>query len=215
MRAFARIKAHNIHFSKEVSGMWGHSLSRNNEMNQAYFKRYKMEISLRRASCRLSVPSGYQLLPWDEHLLDAHAFAKFHSFRDELDAHVFPCLGEEAGCRRLMGEISAKEGFVSEATWLAVYQHPSGSIDYCGTVQGIQDDFGRGGIQNLGVTPAHRGQGLGSSLLYHALVGFRRAAVRSVHLEVTAQNASAVRLYRSLGFRHVKTVYKSVEAAMT
>lgn len=183
-------------------------------MNQ-YFKRYKMEVALRHAPYRLSVPAGYQLLPWEDHLLDAHAFAKYHSFRDELDASVFPCLGEQSGCRRLMGEISAKEGFVAEATWLAVYQYPTGVIDYCGTVQGIRDEFGRGGIQNLGVTPEHRGQGLGSCLLHHALVGFRRAAVRCVHLEVTARNASAVRLYRNMGFRHVKTVYKSVEVAMT
>lgn len=201
--------------STEGGGMWGHSVLRNDEMSQSYFKRYRMEISLRHVPFRTSVPRGYQLLPWDSHLLDAHAFAKYQSFRGELDALVFPCLGEEAGCRRLMGEISAKPGFVPEATWLAVYQHPSGAIDYCGTVQGIRDEFGRGGIQNLGVVAEHRGQGLGSSLLHHALIGFRRGAVRRVHLEVTAKNSSAVRLYRNMGFRHVKTVYKSVEAAMT
>lgn len=194
--------------------MWRFSRFRSKVMNQ-YFKRYRMEISLRRAPYPSAVPSGYQLIPWDEHLLEAHAIAKFYSFRDELDAKVFPCLGEQAGCRRLMGEISAKDGFVPESTWLAVYQHPGGSLDYCGTVQGLRDAFGRGGIQNLGVTPEHRGQGLGSCLLYHALLGFRRRALRSVHLEVTAKNASAVRLYRSVGFRHIKTVYKSVGVAST
>lgn len=194
--------------------MWRFNRFRKSDMNQ-YFKRYKMEISLRRNPYRVEVPAGYHLLPWDTELLEAHAIAKYHSFRNELDSVVFPCLGEEAGCRRLMGEISAKHGFVSEATWLAVYRHPGGSVDYCGTVQGIQDQFGRGGIQNLGVTPEHRGQGVGACLLYHALVGFRRKALRSVHLEVTAKNASAIRLYQNMGFRHIKTVYKSVEVAMT
>lgn len=184
-------------------------------MSQTYFKRYKMEISLRHGPHRLSVPTGYQLLPWSEHLLEAHASVKYRSFCDELDSQVFPCLGEESGCRRLMGEIAAKQGFVPAATWLAVYPNPNGSIDFCGTIQGIRDQFGRGGIQNLGVTPEHRGNGLGSSLLNHALVGFRHAAVRSVHLEVTAKNSGAVRLYRNMGFRHIKTVYKSVEVAMT
>lgn len=194
--------------------MWRFSRFRNNTMNQ-YFKRYRMETSLRRPPYPVAVPAGYRLLPWDESLLEAHAIAKCRSFQGELDATVFPCLGEEAGCRRLMGEISAKDGFVEEATWLAIYQHPSGSIDYCGTVQGIRDEFGRGGIQNLGVTPEHRSQGLGGCLLYHALHGFRKLAVRSVHLEVTAKNTTAVSLYRNLGFRHTKTVYKSVEVVMT
>ena len=194
--------------------MWGFSLSRNTDMNQ-YFKRYKMEVSLRRIPLRAATPAGYRLLPWDENLLEAHAVAKYNSFRDELDSIVFPCLGELAGCRRLMNEITEKQGFVPSATWLAVYPHADGSVDFCGTVQGLQDDFGRGGIQNLGVTPEHRGQGLGRALLANSLAGFRRASLRSVHLEVTAKNISAVRLYRNMGFRHAKTVYKSVEVAMT
>lgn len=194
--------------------MWGFSRPRNSTMNQ-YFKRYKMQVSLRHASYAISVPAGYQLLAWEEQLLEAHAIAKYRSFRDEVDAKVFPCLAEESGCRRLMGEISNKAGFMPETTWLAVFRHPGGSVDFCGTVQGIRDEFGRGGIQNLGVTPEHRGQGLGKSLLQHALAGFRRGALRSVNLEVTAKNAVAVQLYRNMGFRHIKTVYKSVEVAMT
>ena len=194
--------------------MWGFVRLRNNDMNQ-YFKRYKMEVSLRLPVRGVPVPEGYQLLAWEDHLLEGHALAKYHSFRDELDAIVFPCLGEQAGCRRLMSEIAGKQGFTPAATWLAVYVYPTGTVDYCGTVQGIQDEYGRGGIQNLGVTPEHRGQGLGNCLLNHALNGFRRSSVRSVHLEVTARNGNAVRLYRNNGFRHVKTVYKSVEMAAT
>ena len=184
-------------------------------MPQTYLKRYRMEISLRQISPVLSVPVGYQFLPWSDHLLNAHALAKLRSFRNELDSQVFPCLGEEAGCRRLMGEISRRAGFVSDATWLAVYEREGGAIDYCGTVQGIRDDMNCGGIQNLGVVPEHRGNGLGTSLLFHALYGFRRRHIAKVHLEVTAKNSNAVRLYRNIGFRHVKTVYKAVEAALT
>ena len=32
-------------------------------------------------------------------------------------------------------------------------------------------------------------------------------------VEVTAQNAAAIRLYRRVGFTAIKTVYKAVEAA--
>ena len=184
------------------------------DMTQTYFKRYRMEISLRHLPSEVSVPVGYQLLPWSDHLLDAHADVKYRSFRDELDSSVFPCLGEESGCHRLMSEISKRDGFVLEATWLAVHPNNHGALDFCGTVQGVRDHGKCGGVQNLGVTPEHRGHGLGTSLLCHSLLGFRQAGARTVHLEVTAQNARAVRLYRNLGFQHVKTVYKAIEVAI-
>jgi hypothetical protein len=181
----------------------------------SYFKRYRMEIDLAGHQWRRPVlAEGYRFLPWDESLLDAFAEAKYHSFRTEIDANVFPCLGELAGCRRLMMEIVRKPGFLPEATWLAVYA-PAGrqQPEYCGTVQGIRDHAGMGAIQNLGITPEHRDCGLGTSLLFQALEGFHRAGVRRVHLEVTAQNDGAIRLYRRLGFTTVKTVFKAAEVA--
>ena len=84
---------------------------------------------------------------------------------------------------------------------------------YCATVQGVRERSGLGAIQNLGVTPLHRGRGLGSALLLQALRGFQRAGLGRAFLEVTAQNDAAVRLYRRLGFRRRKTIYKLVEAA--
>ncbi len=184
-------------------------------MDLTYFKRYRMEVDL--SGCdfsRARAPGGYRFVPWDASLLDACARAKYLSFRGELDAHVFPCLGELAGCRRLMNEIARKPGFLPEATWLARYDGADRRRpDYCGTVQGIRDRTGLGAIQNLGITPEHRDCGLGTSLLFQALEGFRSAGVRRVFLEVTAQNSGAIRLYHRLGFTTVKTVYKAVEVA--
>lgn len=188
-----------------------------------YFKRYRMEFDLSRPLPRHELPAGYSLLPWDEVLLESHAETKYQCFRQEIDANVFPCLGDREGCRRLMNEIARREGFVEGATWLLRYvpvdsapgdATPEESTgEFCGTIQGIidMDDFGS--IQNLGVTPGHRGRGLGTGLLYQALWGFRQAGLRRATLEVTAQNIGAVRLYQRLGFRSVKTVYKAAEVA--
>ena len=41
-----------------------------------------------------------------------------------------------------------------------------------------------------------------------AMDGFRAAGARRVHLEVTADNAGAVAMYRRHGFRARKTIYK-------
>jgi ribosomal protein S18 acetylase RimI-like enzyme len=119
-----------------------------------------------------------------------------------------------AGCKRLMTEISRKQGFLPGATWLAMtVDQYGGGLETCGTVQGICDRSGMGAIQNLGVTPAHRGRGLGTCLLLRALDGFREAGLARVFLEVTADNRDAIRLYRGMGFRVVKTVFKAAEVA--
>src|SRR5207248_11179288 len=124
-------------------------------------------------------------------LIEAPAQAKFASFQAESDAHVFPSLATPTGCVQLMRAIRLKPGFLPGATWLLAY-----GAEYCGTVQGVRERSGRGAIQNLGVAPGHRGHGLGAALMLQALHGFRRARLPGALLAVTAQNESAVRLYR-------------------
>ena len=182
-------------------------------MSLTYFKRYRMELDLFGRDFTLPhPPRGYYVLPWHSSLLEAHATVKHLSFRDEIDANVFPCFNDLASCGRLMAEIARKKGFLPEATWLAVASNRDGSEhEYCGTVQGVRDRSGMGALQNLGITPPHRGRRLGTELLYRALEGFRRAGLTRVYLEVTADNKGAIRLYQREGFRTVKTVFKAAE----
>lgn len=181
-------------------------------MGLTYFKRYRMELDLRDWLSAAEPPDGFLLVPWDVGLLGAHADVKYECFCFEMDAIVFPCLGSRDGCHRLMQEIANREGFVARSTWLLEHQAGSGRrATYCGTVQGVRDSSGQGGIQNLGILPGYRGKGLGTILLDAALNGFRAAGINRVHLEVTAQNTGAVRLYQRLGFRRTKTVYKAAE----
>ena len=184
-------------------------------MTVTYFKRYRMQFDLREG-CLEDQPlaEGYALVPWGTNVLEAHANAKFRSFREELDANVFPCLGDAEGCLRLMKEISCRQGFIPKATWLLTYQNPdTGLVENCGTVQGIREQPDVGSIQNLGIAPSHRGKGLGSALLSRALQGFNLAGIQFVTLEVTAQNYGAVRLYHRMGFRTLRTVFKSIDVA--
>jgi len=188
-------------------------------MGSAYYKRFRMEIDLPR-NPRWKIPrlpTGYRLVPWNEGLLDVHARTKFTSFEDEIDADVFPCLGRLDGCRRLMRDIRRKPGFLPEATWLVarpvprfqrVDQQQFTPLEWCGTIQGVVDRSGLGSIQNVGIVPDHRGQGLGGTLIRQALTGFQAAGVRRATLEVTAENISAIRLYQRIGFHRTKTIYK-------
>lgn len=172
-----------------------------------YFKRHRMELSLRHTLPPVpALPAGYEWLPWDDSLLALHAETKFNSFAGHEDALVFPCLGTRAGCHDLMGAIRFRIGFVPQATWLVC-----GPEGCAGTVQGLRDDEGHGGIQNLGVVPECRGIGLGRALLLKALHGFASVRLPRAFLEVTATNSAAVQLYRSLGFRATKVLYRAVE----
>jgi ribosomal protein S18 acetylase RimI-like enzyme len=172
-----------------------------------YFKRFRMELALSQALPPIEpLPEGYYWLPWDDELLNAHARTKFECFRGELDTQVFPSLATEAGCEQLMRAIRFKPGFLPGATWLLGY-----GPEFVGTVQGVRAISGLGAIQNLGIVAAHRGLGLGAQLMLQALHGFRRARLPAAFLEVTAINDPAVKLYRRLGFRCRKTVYKTVE----
>ncbi len=181
-------------------------------MSLTYYKRFRMEIPLLGRDFDRALPLGYRLIPWRDDLIEAHADVKYQCFQKEIDAEVFPCLGEFPGCLKLMTEISRKPGFLSEATWLLANVSQTGHvIEYCGTVQGIRDRTGFGAIQNLGVTFDHRHLGLGTTLLFRALEGFRRVGLQRVYLEVTAQNDRAVMLYKRLGFVKAKTLYKVVQ----
>ena len=182
-------------------------------MDSTYFKRFRMEAELGPFRPPPELPPGYRFVPWNEAVLDAHARTKWRSFRDEIDALVFPCLGDAEGCRRLMREIRNKPGFLPEATWLIARGQDAEDMQWCGTIQGVADRAGVGMIQNVGVVPGHRGIGLGAALVRRASAGFRSHGLRWAGLEVTAENSRAVRLYQRLGFRRTKTVYKVVDSA--
>jgi hypothetical protein len=174
--------------------------------NVKYFKRHRMELPLQYAIPATELPPGFSWLSWEDSLLNLHAEVKFASFQNEPDSLIFPCLSTRNGCRDLMEAIRYRPGFCPQATWLIM-----GPDCAVGTIQGLLDENRFGGIQNLGVLPEYRGLGLGRALLLRALAGFASMHVRRAFLEVTATNSPAVRMYRKIGFRAHKTLYRAVE----
>ena len=104
-----------------------------------------------------------------------------------------------------MAEIARRRSFIPEATWLLV--GPEGA---CGTVQAMRERGVLGAIQNIGILPSWRGRKLGEALLLQSLLGMYASGLGRAVLEVTANNDTAIRLYRRLGFRRSKVVYKAV-----
>ena len=178
-----------------------------------YFRRFRMEFNFsEREVPDPELPPGYRFVAWDPEHLDRHAVTKFGCFRSELDSLIFPSLSSLDGCRRLMLEIASQRTFLPQATWLICRtdEHSkAGSVD-CGTIQGLANGRDAGSVQNVGVSPDHRGLGLGRALVLQALAGFQSAGLRRVFLEATAENAPAVELYRSVRFRLIRTTFRQV-----
>ncbi|MCU0704370.1 MAG: GNAT family N-acetyltransferase [Fimbriiglobus sp.] len=168
----------------------------------SHYKRYVMERPLTPRPVPAPLAPGFRLIAWAEHLLDLHADVLFTSFHDDLDGKVFPNLADRMGCRFLMRAVRGLRGFCPSATWLA-----AGPGGYAGAIQGVVSG-GWGMVQNLGVCPEARGKGVGAALLVKCLAGFANAGAVGCHLEVTADNAPAVRLYKRFGFRPTRVRYK-------
>ncbi len=174
------------------------------------WKRLRMQLDLRQhGRGPVALPPGYHWMPWRSLLIDRHAQVKWRSFRDDLDGQVFRCLSRSEGCASLMREIAAQKTFCPEATWLVIYQpEPDWPPADVGTIQGILRTGGVGAVQNVGVVPEHRGQGLGKCLLQQAINGFLRCGMDTAALEVTALNETAVRLYLRMGFDVHEVLYR-------
>ena len=184
-------------------------------VDDVFGNRHQLATRIRQAD-RLAVPAlptHYAWVSWGKSILNRHAEVKFFSFRDEIDSLVFPCLGATSGCLQLMREISGQATFLPQATWLIKFA--ADEWDYpvdCATIQGLAQTETLGSVQNVGVVPEHRGVGLGRALVLKSLEGFRLSGLRRVFLEVTADNRPAVELYRSVGFRLSRTLYRPVPA---
>ncbi|QDT16463.1 GNAT family N-acetyltransferase [Alienimonas californiensis] len=179
-----------------------------------FVRRVRMEALLGRLPAP-EPPAEFRLVPWRDNLIEEHAAAKRDAFAEEPDSLLFPALATVRGCRALMADIARQPLFLPEATWLAVrrsdlFDEPAGGAAV-GTIQGLGGGRGVGAIQNVGVVPECRGLGLGRALLVRSLYGFAQRGYRRVYLEVTADNARALTLYRSVGFRPVRTLYKPLK----
>ncbi len=177
----------------------------NPSMSVVHFTRYRMEIDLSGVPAVPELPDGYYWVPWDDSLLTIHAEVHYRAFHDCIDRYLFPCFSDRDSCWFLLREIRDKPGFMPQATWLI------GAANGCvATIQCIEAEPRVGSIQNVGVLPRHRHQGLGQALILQALHGFHEAGLKRAWLDVTAENEQALRLYQRLGFRMKEMSIKEI-----
>jgi GNAT superfamily N-acetyltransferase len=67
----------------------------------------------------------------------------------------------------------------------------------------IRNRDGEFEVAKMAVTSAHKGQGIGRKLLEAVIATGRTAAARRLYLETNSKLEPAIRLYESVGFRHL------------
>jgi ribosomal protein S18 acetylase RimI-like enzyme len=70
----------------------------------------------------------------------------------------------------------------------------------------LQIFSGIGGIYGLGVLPEYRGKGLGRAVLLNAVEKLRESNAKEIMLQVAAQNARALNLYKTCGFEETSVM---------
>jgi ribosomal protein S18 acetylase RimI-like enzyme len=156
-----------------------------------------MTLDLRRLEERPSLPSGYEIVKWDESRLQEVAFLDYLAYRGSLDARLYwQYFSTPEGCERMWREaIGGKFGrFDPERTLLLLRE---GRV--CGDIMVSLRSPVEAFIGNLAVAPEHRG-GTGAALLLTCLWSYRDAGLQRVSLAVTMENQPAYRLYTRLGF---------------
>ena len=94
-----------------------------------------------------------------------------------------------------------KEGW-DPALWL-LHEDAAG---LAGVVLCERWEGGVGYVDSLAVAPRVRGQGLGRAMLLHGLAALRDAGMTAAELSVQGENASATRLYESVGMTPASTI---------
>lgn len=75
-----------------------------------------------------------------------------------------------------------------------------------GKVNLQMSEGGTGGIYGLGVLPENRGRGFGRAILVHAVEKLKDAKAAEIMLQVAAENATALGLYKSCGFEETSVM---------
>lgn len=160
-----------------------------------------------------TIPNDFFWKGWAPTLIKTHAQLVHIAFSNDLDGRIFPTFRQYDACEHLVRATASVRSFVPEATWLIGRNlsseiHGENSLfDFCAAIQCVRNRKRIGEIQNVSVHPSARRLGLGRALVLKALEAFENIGVERVTLEVTAENAAAVRMYDSLGFRTLQYFY--------
>ncbi len=144
--------------------------------------------------------AGLELEPWSDDGLEESAALIHRAYAGSIDATINDHYRTEAGALRFLHNVTRFPGcgaFDAACSW----RLRRGDGRYAGLVLVSRVEDGVAHITQICVLPEARGGGLGRRLLSAALNSLRLRGYRISTLTVTSSNASAVTLYRRMGYR--------------
>ncbi len=149
--------------------------------------------------------AGLRIEPWNDRAFEPCAKLIQLAYADHVDGEINDQYRSEAGAMRFLRNIVVLPGcgqfqsFASFVIRTAMSDQPIGMVLTSAVASGV------GHTTQICVMPGYQGHGIGRFLMEASIQALRARRFRALSLTVTAQNASAVRLYEHLGFRTVKT----------
>ena len=156
------------------------------------------------APAQAPAPSGAATVrPWQESDFDAAAELIVSAYQEHIDSQINDHYSHSSGALRFLKNIILFPGCgVFRAGWSYVAEGGRGRLEGAVLVSEVADGIAH--ITQICVRPESQKRGLGRRLLEASLESAATGGCIGVSLTVTAENRSAVNLYRGLGFTVIK-----------
>lgn len=153
-----------------------------------------------------ALPAAVAVRPWEDAYFEEMARLIVDAYRDHVDSHINDQYSHDAGALRFLKNIVIFPGcgVFQPRTSLVAVERTDAEERLVGAVLTSQVAPGIAHVTQLCIAPDRQGHGLGRYLMEASLEGLRGRGYRGVSLTVTAENESAVRLYRRLRFDVIK-----------
>jgi len=145
-------------------------------------------------------PEGLEIRLWQEEDFSNAAAVIMAAYRNHVDSEINDQYRSTAGSLRFLNNIVRFPGcgvFDPEASFVAV-DRKTGLMVGLVLCSRVRNDTGH--VTQVCLAPDARRRGLGRALLAASYASLQRRRFKALTLTVTEANASAVELYRSLGF---------------
>jgi ribosomal protein S18 acetylase RimI-like enzyme len=149
-------------------------------------------------------PEGLTIARWSETRQDETARLIAAAYRGHVDSNINDQYRSPGGARRFLMNIVQYPGcgnFFAPASYAAI-DSATGELRGVSLASLVSYDIGH--ITQICVADSERGKALGYELMRHSMLALAAHGCRKVSLTVTASNASAIQLYRRMGFITVR-----------
>jgi ribosomal protein S18 acetylase RimI-like enzyme len=148
---------------------------------------------------------GLKLERWSDRAFEPCARLMQLAYASHVDGDINDQYRSEAGAMKFLRNIVILPGcgqFLPEASFVlrpATGDFPIGMVLTSRVAEGV------GHTTQICVMPGYQGHGLGRHLMEASIEALRARRFHALSLTVTAANATAVRLYETIGFRTIKS----------